>query len=161
MDTDAGLSKRKKAFKRGGTNRKAKVPERFLEKGNDLDDCLMSGHLHTLKDDVWKKLWFVLREGEDGNVFTYTLYTYEASEDARATGTCPLLGYQYSFGVEVCAAPDKFLGAYRWNSEPLFWAMHHFQSCSNFFEQAPKKWSEAQLETWDQAMRLSLPGKRK
>ena len=104
MDTDADLRKRVKAFKRGGTNRKAKVPKRLLEKGDDVDS-LISGHLHTLKDDAWKKQWFVLREDTAGNVFSHTLYTYDASEDAKATGTCPLLGYQYSFSVEVHAAP--------------------------------------------------------
>ena len=98
MDTDAELGKREKAFKRGGTNRKAKVPERLLEKGDDVDS-LISGHLHTLKDDTWRKQWFVLREETAGNM--PVLYTYEASEDASATGTCPLLGYQYSFSVEV------------------------------------------------------------
>ena len=98
MDTDADLRKRVKAFKRGGTNRKAKVPKRLLEKGDDVDS-LISGHLHTLKDDTWKKQWFVLREETMGNM--PVLYTYEASEDASATGTCPLLGYQYSFSVEV------------------------------------------------------------
>ena len=86
-------------FKSGVPVAKASVPERFLAKAND-DDSLISGHLHKYCDDEWKKLWFVVREDTAGSGL-YVMYTYEASEDAMATKTDPLLGYEYNINIRV------------------------------------------------------------
>ena len=93
------MKERGKLFKRGGSFRKAPVPKRSLAKANE-DDSLISGHLLKLSGDTWQKLWFVVGETEAGSGL-YVMYTYEASEDTRATRTDPLLGYEYDINVEV------------------------------------------------------------
>lgn len=98
-ESDAELKERGKLFKRGGSFRKAPVPKRSLAKANE-DDSLISGHLLKLSGDTWQKLWFVVGETEAGSGL-YVMYTYEASEDTRATRTDPLLGYEYDINVEV------------------------------------------------------------
>lgn len=98
IEDDVNLKEREKYFKKGGSSVKAAVPARLLAKAGD--GHFISGHLHRLYGDTWRKQWFVVREEMAGSGL-YVMYTYKASEDASATNTDPLLGHGYSSNVDV------------------------------------------------------------
>ena len=86
------------------------MPARLLAKASD--GHLISGHLHRLYGDSWKKQWFVVREEMAGSGL-YVMYTYKASEDASATNTDPLLSHGYSSNVDVCKVKIFALGGFQ------------------------------------------------
>ncbi|XP_064632195.1 titin-like isoform X2 [Lineus longissimus] len=47
---------------------------------------VMSGYMKVIRGKKWKKRWFVIKDK--------VLYTYKASEDAAASRSTPLLGYE-------------------------------------------------------------------